>query len=207
VSAVVAPPRTLSRNFDGERRRFPRVELTLTGKYMLSRRREANCWTVDLSPSGIAILSFDKGMIGERIVANFSHIGWVEGMIARQFDNCFAFALKLSCAKRRKLTQTLAWLTSHHTGGVPDRRASERIKTNRRRLRLETLDGRSCRAVLMDASPTGAALYADLAPRLGSSVIIGSQTSARVVRHFEAGIAVEFDKPLPDGFDLGGARL
>jgi hypothetical protein len=147
-----------------ERRRFPRVELTLTGRYMLRNRNESHCWMINLSAGGIAVLGFDKGMIGERIVANFSQIGWVEGMIARNFDNCFAFALELGASKREKLTQTLAWLTNHHVRGVPDRRAIERVRTHRRRLTLTTLDGQSCRATLMDASPFGAALSATLAP-------------------------------------------
>jgi hypothetical protein len=60
----------------------------------------------------------------------------------------------------------------------------------------------------MDASPIGAALYADLAPPLGSSVIVGRQTLGRVVRHLEVGIAVAFDEQLPDGaFEVDDANL
>ena len=44
----------------------------------------------------------------------------------------------------------------------------------------------------------GAALHVDAAPPIGSLVTIG-KTSARVVRHFATGIAVEFDAPLPAG--------
>jgi hypothetical protein len=208
VSLVVTPSHSFGRTVADERRGVPRVELTLTGKYMLRSRNESPCWTVDLSPSGIAVLGFDKGMIGERIVASFSHIGWVEGMIARNFDNCFAFALQLGAAKRRKFAETLAWLTSHHIRGTPDRRSYERVKTYRRRLALATCDGQSCPAVLMDVSAIGAALYADFAPPLGSSVIVGRQTPARVVRHLEGGIAVAFDKPFPEGaFDVDRARI
>jgi hypothetical protein len=206
--SLVAPSHSFGSTSPVERRRFPRVELSVAGKYMLRSRNESACWSVDLSPGGIAVLGFDKGMIGERIVANFGHIGWVEGMIARNFDNCFAFALRLGTSKRRKFAQTLEWLTSNHVRGVPDRRASERVKTRRRRLTLATLDGQTCHAVLMDASPIGAALYADLAPPLGSSVIVGRQTLGRVVRHREVGIAVAFDKQLPDGaFDMDDANL
>jgi len=117
--SLVAPSQTFGSTSPAERRRFPRVELSVAGNYMLRSRNESACWSVDLSPGGIAVLGFDKGMIGERIVANFSHIGWVEGMIARNFDNCFAFALRLGTSKRRKFAQTLEWLTSHpHSRGA-----------------------------------------------------------------------------------------
>jgi hypothetical protein len=56
-------------------------------------------------------------------------------------------------------------------------------------------------ARLIDVSLSGAALTLELRPEIGSSLTIG-RTPARVVRHFEGGIAVEFLLPLsPDRFD------
>jgi hypothetical protein len=49
---------------------------------------------------------------------------------------------------------------------------------------------------LIDLSMLGAALHVDAAPPIGSPVTIG-KTSARVVRHFATGIALEFDEALP----------
>jgi hypothetical protein len=178
-----------------ERRRYQRAELTLSGWYMLRNRHEYPCWTINMSPGGIAVLGLEKGLIGERVVAYFSQIGRIEGMIARNFDNCFAINMQLPTPKCERLTQVLAWLVSHHTRGEPNKRAHERIKPYRRRTALTTPDGRQYLAVLIDVSILGAALNVNAAPPISSPVIIG-RTSARVVRHFATGIAVKFDGQL-----------
>jgi hypothetical protein len=185
-----------------ERRRYQRVELTLSGRYMLRNHHEHPCWTINLSPGGIAVLGLEKGLIGERVVAYFNHIGRVEGMIARNFDHCFAVEMQLRPPKREKLTQVLAWLVNHHTRGALDKRAHERIKPIHRRLTLTTPDGSQYQAALTDLSIQGAALNVDAAPPIGSPVRIG-RTSARVLRHCATGIAVKFDEQLPaDSFDV-----
>jgi PilZ domain-containing protein len=102
-----------------ERRRYRRVELTLSERCMLRNGHEYPCWTINLSPGGIAVLGLEKGLIGERVVAYFNHIGWIEGMIARNFDQCFAVEMLLPAPKREKLSQVLALLVRRHTRGGP----------------------------------------------------------------------------------------
>ncbi len=183
-----------------ERRRYPRVGLSLSGRYMLRDRHEYPCRTINISAGGIAILSMAKGFIGERAIAYFDHIGRIEGMVVRNFDSCFAVAI--SAPKRERLTYAIAWLVSHHSCGVLDNRVHERIKPYRQRTTLTTMDGRQYEARLVDASTLGAALNVDAAPPIGSPVTIG-RTSARVVRHFALGVAVQFDEQLtPETFDL-----
>jgi hypothetical protein len=180
-----------------EHRRYPRSELSLPGWYMLRNRHEFPCWTINISAGGIAVIGLEKGSIGERAVAYINEIGRIEGMIARNFDSCFAMTMQLPTLKRERITQILAWLVSHHTGGVPDRRAHERIRPYRRRTTLTTPDGRQYRAALLDASFQGAALSVVAAPVVDSPVMVG-RTSARVVRHFATGIAVKFDEQLSE---------
>jgi hypothetical protein len=86
-----------------ERRRHHRAKITLSGRYMLTDRREYNCWTIDISASGVAVLGPIKGAIGERVVAYFDQVGRVEGMIVRHFEECFAVKLRPSTLKRDKL--------------------------------------------------------------------------------------------------------
>jgi hypothetical protein len=178
-----------------ERRRHERLKLTLPGRYMFSDHHEHPCWTINFSPMGIAVLGQQKGLIGERIVLYIDQIGRLEGLIARNFDTWFAVRLQLSPSKCERL-EILAWLVSHHTRGVPDNRKHQRIKPFRRRMTLTTMDGRRYKATLIDLSILGAALDVDAAPPVGSPVTIG-KTSARVVRHFATGIAVEFAEALP----------
>jgi hypothetical protein len=98
-------------------------------------------------------------------------------------------------SKREKLAETLAWLVSHQTDGIPDGRQHPRIKTFRKGATLTTLDGNEYQATLIDLSIQGAALKVDVAPPIGSLVTIG-RTPARVTRHFDKGIAVEFESQL-----------
>jgi hypothetical protein len=56
---------------------------------------------------------------------------------------------------------------------------------------------------LIDVSLSGAAVSLEEKPALGASITIG-RTAAKVVRHFQGGVAVEFTLPLsPDRFDEG----
>lgn len=178
-----------------ERRDCERVELTLPGRYMLSDRVEHPCWTLDLSPSGVACRGLGNGLLGERVVAYIDQIGRIEGMIARQFDKCFALRIHAIATKRQKLEQKIAWVIEHHLSGRSDNRRHERIGPFHRRTTLKTPDGREYLAALIDVSIPGASLNVDAAPPIGSPVTVG-HTSARVVRRFKDGIAVVFDNQL-----------
>jgi hypothetical protein len=86
-----------------ERRRHERLKLTLPGRYMLSDHHEHSCWTINVSPVGIAVLGQKKGLIGERVVLYIDQIGRLEGLIARNFDTWFAVKLELSPSKCEQL--------------------------------------------------------------------------------------------------------
>jgi hypothetical protein len=178
-----------------ERRRFQRADLALSGRYMLRNRNEYPCWTINLSPGGIAVIGLEKGIIGERVIADLNHIGRVEGIIARNFDRCFAIALQLGPAKTEKIAQVLAWLAKRQADGKADRRAHARVRPYRRRITLTTTCGGRHPATMIDASIVGAALSTDALPPVGSPILVGG-TSGHVVRHFETGIAVKFDEKL-----------
>src|SRR5579862_1277270 len=85
-----------------DRRGDTRIELSLPGRYMLSDRRECICRTLNISPSGFAIMGLDKGSVGQRIVAYFKEIGRVEGVITRHFDECLGVRLLGSARNRER---------------------------------------------------------------------------------------------------------
>jgi PilZ domain len=178
-----------------ERRGHERVKIALPGRYMLSDHREHPCRTINVSPLGLAIQGQPRGLIGERVVLYIDQIGRLEGLIARNFEASFAVKLEITPAKSRKLAETLAWLVSHQADRIADNRQHPRIKPLRRGATLTTPDGTQYRATLVDLSIHGAAINVDTAPPIGSLVTIG-QTSARVTRHFDKGIAVEFERQL-----------
>src|SRR3954462_12610663 len=93
-----------------ERRRHQRVRVNLLGRYMLADRREFPCQVVDMSLGGMALIAPVTGNAGERVIAYVDHIGRLEGVLVRQFDNGFAMTVAATPRKRDKLAAQLTWL-------------------------------------------------------------------------------------------------
>src|SRR5690606_10655510 len=70
-----------------ERRRFQRVDVNLLGRYMLSNRQEYPCQVVDMSPGGMALIAPVSAQVGERVIAYIDHVGRLEGVASRLFEN------------------------------------------------------------------------------------------------------------------------
>lgn len=184
-----------------ERRRHQRVNVALLGRYMLSDRKEYPCQTHDISPGGVLLIAAVKGQIGERVVVYLEHLGRIEGEITRHVPQGFAICISAAARKRDKLASQLTWLANRQALGLPEDRRHERItpKVMSTTVRLES--GRELAARIIDISMSGAALGLEHRPPIGTGLTVGS-TNAKVVRHFQGGVAVEFRLPLsPDRFD------
>ena len=172
-------------------RRFQRVKVNLLGRFMLPSRQEYPCQVVDMSPGGAAVVAPISGEVGTRVIAYIDNIGRIEGTISRLFQGGFAMDIQATPRKRDKLAAQLTWLANRHVLDLPEDRRHERIVPSNPVTQLTLPDGRSytCRAI--DVSLSGAALAIDVKPAIGQSVTLG-RMRARVVRHLEGGIAVEF---------------
>ncbi len=179
-----------------ERRRHQRVKVRLTGQFMRQDRREFPCATIDISPGGIAFEAEASGEIGERIIAYLNQIGRVEGTVARHFYGGFAIQMKLPPLKREKLADQLTWLANRQVLGMPEDRRHERIAPRNRNTTLTLPGGREHLARLIDVSRSGAALTVEANPPIGTPVSVGSRP-AQVVRQFNGGLAVEFNRLIP----------
>ena len=79
-----------------DKRNKPRLEMAVTGRYMLANRNEYNCTVVDASASGLALIGPERGGIGERVVVYIDEqIGRVEGEIVRHIPGGFAIRFRL----------------------------------------------------------------------------------------------------------------
>lgn len=184
-----------------ERRRHQRVKIALLGRYMLEDYREFPCQTLDMSPGGLALFVPVKGALGEKVVAYLDQLGRVQGVIVRQFDNGFALQLTMSQVKREKLAEQLTWLANRHALGMPEDRRHERLVPSNPRTTLKLGDGREYMVKMIDFSVSGCAVLCDSKPPINTLVTIGN-TPGRVVRVFEAGVALEFIKMFaPEQFD------
>ena len=178
-----------------ERRRHQRVKVVLLGRFMLENREEYPCQTLNMSPGGVAVLAPVKGRPGERVVIYLEHVGRVEGMVARTFDLGFAVALSATRRKQDKLADQLTWLANRHELGLPEDRRHDRIVPRQTGTIIKLPDGNEIGARIIDISLSGAAISCATIPPLGTAVTIGKH-AAKVVRHFDGGVAVEFMRSL-----------
>jgi hypothetical protein len=174
-----------------ERRRFQRVKVNLLGRYMLADRREFPCQVTNMSPGGMAVIAPVSGQQGERVIAYVDHVGRLEGVIARHFQNGFAMTIGASKNKRDKLAAQLTWLANRHILNLPEDRRHGRITPRNPAGRLILPNGVNIAVRVIDISASGAAIGTDQRPEIGAPVTIG-KTPGRVVRHLEDGFAIEF---------------
>jgi PilZ domain len=176
-----------------ERRRFQRVRVNLLGRYMLADRREFPCQVSNMSPGGMALIAPVLGQPGERVIAYVDHVGRLEGVVARQFQNGFAMTIAASKNKRDKLAAQLTWLANRHILGLPEDRRHGRVTPRNPAARLILPNGMNVAVRVIDVSQSGAAVTSVERPEIGARVTLG-KTPGRVVRHLEDGFAVEFTR-------------
>jgi hypothetical protein len=176
-----------------ERRRHQRVRVNLLGRYMLADRREFPCQVTNMSPGGMAVLAPVSGKVGERVIAYVDHVGRLEGVISRLFENGFAMTVAATIRKRDKLAAQLTWLANRHILNLPEDRRHGRFTPKNPAARLVLPSGLNVSCRVIDLSASGAALKTDQRPEIGALVTVG-KTAGRVVRHLEEGIAVEFTR-------------
>jgi len=186
-----------------DRRRHRRVAVPILGRYMLASRHEYPCQSVDASPGGLSLVTPVRGLIGERIVIYLEHLGRIEGQIVRHTDQGLALTISATQRKREKIAAQLTWLANRQSLGLPEDRRHERIVPRNSAVTLKAAGFGEVGGRLIDVSLSGAAVNVPYRPPIGTLVTLGT-TTARVVRHFEGGVAVEFLLLLsPDRFDEG----
>ncbi|OKL45219.1 PilZ domain-containing protein [Pseudovibrio exalbescens] len=176
---------------NSEQRRFSRVDVDILGRFMLEDRREYPCQVTNMSPGGAAIIAPVAGKVGERVIAYLDHIGRIEGRISRHIDGGFAVELNATPRKRDKLANVLTWLANRDALNLPEDRRHERFIPKNPITRIVLPDNRSYDCRIIDVSLSGAALKTEVRPAIGMEISLGKMR-ARVVRHMEDGIAVEF---------------
>src|SRR3984957_20903724 len=186
---ALAEPRPQLRAMSEDRRRFQRVSVNLTGRYMLADRREFACQVVNMSPGGIALIAPGAGQPGERVIAYVDHLGRLEGHVARIFQNGFAMTIAATTRKRDKLAAQLTWLANRHILGLPEDRRHGRIAHRNLAGHPAPRGGVSIGCRIIDLSQSGAGIASDERPAIGALVALG-KVQARVVRHLEDGFAV-----------------
>ena|ERR1043166_5138240 len=177
---------------------FSGYDLQLRGRYSLANRhdtlgnrREFACRTSRVSPVKMMIDVPVTGAIGERVISHFGEFGKLDGWIAEAFKGGFLFELALPRAKREALANKIVWLDREQRNMVVDAREVSRIIPKTPHSRLILPDGSVLDCLVIDMSPSGAAVSADTQPDIGTPLAVGCAVG-RVVRHFTEGFAVKF---------------
>ena len=204
-TGMVEAARAKPRAYVQEKRRFQRVRVNLLGRFMASSRHEYPCQIVDMSPGGAAMITPVTPAVGERVVVYIDHIGRVEGRVARTLAGGFAIELRATSRKRDKLASQLTWLANQHRLNLPEDRRHERVMPENPITQVVFADGTKHRCRVLDMSLSGAALSLETMPPVGQLVTLG-RVRARVVRHIEGGIAIEFSALQTEASLTSGTR-
>jgi hypothetical protein len=186
-----------TRHSEGDGRRFQRVQLSLLGRCMFADQRECPCQLLEISPGDAAFVSPFSAELGERVVAYIDDIGRIEGVILERIEHGFVMSISASQRKRDKLADTLTWLANRHVLSLDEDRRHLRRTPKRSDANVVLPDGTGHSVRVIDMSLSGAALATDIRPPLGSPIRLG-RLGARVVRHFDDGIGIEFMRLMSD---------
>lgn len=173
------------------RRRYRRVALSMPGRFMRADRTEHDCQLVEISVGGASMVTTANVDPDERIIANFEHIGSLDGVIVRRFGDGFAIRSNMSAHRRERLAAKLTWLINRSELTDLEVRVDERVKRYGKTALLRLEDGSEVECELIDVSVSGASLATTWRPAVGSIVTVGRQ-SATVRRHHRNGIGIEF---------------
>lgn len=171
--------------------KYQRVQVSVLGRYMRPDRREFPCQVLAMSPGEAVVIAPAAGLVGEKIIAYLDYIGRIEGTITSLIEGGFIMDLAASPRKRDKMAAQLTWLANKDTLELPEDRRHERVVPDIRHSTVVLDDGRRYNCKIIDISLSGAAIELDVRPAMGTSVTLG-RMRARVARHFQNGVAVEF---------------
>src|SRR5215213_4968635 len=176
------------------------VDLRTGGRYSLSsrrdmqgNRREFACRTTRISPFQMLIAAPVLGPKGERVISFFGELGKLDGWITDIIDGGFLVDIAATRQAREGLASKLSWLEKKQRDAVVDLRQQHRLVPENPHSNLIFADGTTLSCFVIDVSPSGVAVSADVEPEIGTRLAVG-RTVGYVVRRFNEGFAVQFDR-------------
>jgi len=178
------------------------VNVRTGGRYSLAsrrdmqgNRREFACRTSRITPFQMLVDAPVLGPKGERVITHFGELGKLDGWIVDVSESGFLLDLAVTRRTREQLATKLAWLEKRQRDAVVDARRQKRLIPENPHTNLIFADGSTLCCFVIDVSPSGVAVSADVEPEVGTRLAVG-QAVGTVVRRFNEGFAVQFDRPL-----------
>jgi hypothetical protein len=175
------------------------VNVVVGGQYTLSnwldpegKPRSFACRTSRVSPFRMIVDAPVVGRLGDRIGTYFGDFGKMEGEISDTVSGSFLLELMLTRPQRQRMSDQLTWLEKRQKDPtIRDGRKQARIVPASPHSMLTFADGAIKSCFVIDMSPSGAAVSADVQPEIGTPLAVGACVG-RVVRHLDGGFAVKF---------------
>ncbi len=173
------------------------IYVRLPGRFALldggERRlmRPFSCRAVSVSPREIAVAAPVSAKVGTAVVADIEQLGRLKGKIVGVFDLGFAMSIAATERERELLGLKIEWIERSKNFEITDNRAHARFVPRDPLTLLTLADGSKIPCFVIDISPTGSAVSADIMPKIGTVLAVG-KVVGRVVRHFPGGCAIRF---------------
>lgn len=178
------------------------VDLRTGGRYSLAsrrdmqgNRREFACRTTRISPFQMLVAAPVLGPRGERVVSHFGELGKLDGWITDTVEGGFLVDIAATRKAREGLATKLSWLEKKQRDAVVDLRQQQRLVPENPHTNLIFGDGTTLSCFVIDVSPSGVAVSADVEAEIGTRLAVG-RAVGQVVRQFNEGFAVQFDRLL-----------
>jgi hypothetical protein len=174
-----------------DRRKFRRVRIDQPGKVFLPETlQEIPCMVVNISPGG-AMVHCDAGLRwGNRVVLYIDDIGRFEGVVARVDGFGLGINFTSTALKRERTAEQLTVFVNRGLVDEHSLRRHERVQLSGF-IRFLRKDASYVLSEVMDLSLSGISLKTSVRPPVGEFVLIG-ELAARVARHHDQGIGLEF---------------
>ena len=192
-----------SRSPSAANRRDTRFIGDVMGSYLLASRAQTPgavqvfaCRSRSISAQEAVLNAPVAGNPGDALTMTLQGLGLLHGRITRILDGGFAVAFECTEQERRTLGARIDWLKRRTLKTVSDRRAHKRVLPRETRANLVLGDGNKLDCFIIDMSQSGVAVSADVLPPVGSLAGVGA-IPGKVVRHIEAGFAVQFAELQP----------
>ena len=174
---------------------IPRAAIGMRGNYQIEGWRDAEgnvrqfeCTILKVSPQAISLSAPVTGSVGKWVVVQFEHLGKLEGPIIQIQKQSLILKIFGTNEDRARLASKLAWITNAQK--TQGRRHPRFVPVNPESIvAFPGTPPSPCDVI--DYSVSGAAVYAEAAPAVGSLAKIGN-VMGRVVRVFGGGFAVCF---------------
>jgi hypothetical protein len=168
-----------------------RIFVSLPGRYSLGDPRMFACRAVNISTHEVTVAAPVTADIGVRVIADIEQLGRLRGSIIRVFKLGFAMSVEANDQEREMLATKINWVERNKDFEIIENRAHARF-IPRHPLSLLTLaDGAVLPCFVVDISVSGAAISADVVPKIGAVLAVGTVVG-RVVRYVVGGFAVQF---------------